>query len=892
MLNLLVVALTLGVLLVLFLAPVLRRWRTYRTARTRLAAGDWSAALQLITPLCQPGLNATWQARIRQLQGEAHQLALQAALDAHNFEAALEHAARSAELLALDATEQRQRVIEACLAEVRHLFALGPARSQDLQALLQRAQQLAGSSIPEATFWHALDLARDGQLEQAHDLLLGIHAEVGKQIFDVPLYLGLLLHRLGKPHEALRYLAEANRIDANPPFLAWQMGVSLVASGGDAILAVRLLQRAISSRGLLGWEKQPDRLWIDGLPEGRSYVRRLAVRHPYTCPLLGKDLSLLLRQARLALAQALYRQERFADAAEQYAQLLLQAPPTPLLLRGHGIALARSGQYDSAYRQLRLAFDQESPKDPLTAGYLALCGALGKPANVEDKPRNVQGALRLLARFPLLGSAEWAAILQTVHAEARLIHLEPAQEDLVLLCRALASVGAHDSRAAVAYADLARRFPHAVEPLYAWLYCRAVTLEAGPSICTELFELTFQTQQAARSHFAQQGWDFDLVEFAFLDHASRQHPGHFPAVLGDDYPPRGEAFLLERSQRLESAGQLLLARDCAEVLLRLRPDSAVAYDRLACLHYRAGEIEQAIELLKTWHQRFPSEPLPLVRLAFLQQQRGQAEQRAQAIHTAVERTQGRRKAAVAYLGACLAACSDGEAPSLSALEQAKQLLQQCLKTQPDHQAAESLLAAVLCLQGDREGLTWLAPRMAHKDGSDARHCYLAALCSLEAGDFPQALRLARRAEQAPHLAVESCFLQALILLQADENEAAKPLLERVARHSDTPSAPVAQFLLGQLALRQGRGDEAVTHWSAIEPGLRSRWGIDEILRQTVYWAGLTALREQRYEQAADYFRSSAKLGLRQRSLTELIGVALVKAGQRHLNEHLAKVEPS
>src|SRR5262249_49737090 len=221
-------------------------------------------------------------------------------------------------------------------------------------------------------------------------------------------------------------------------------GLSLMASGGDSSLAMRALQRALGPRGLGAWQGQRDRLWIEAFPEGRSYIRRLATRHRFVCPLLGGDLTMLLRQGQLALAQAYYKQERFQEAADLYGKLLQESPPTVLLLRGYGLALARLGQYDQAYKHLRIALEQEDPKDPFTAGYLARCGALGKPTNPDDKPRNIAWALKLLAKYPVLGNAEWAGLVLSVHLEARKVGIGAGVEDLELLCDALASVQAHD----------------------------------------------------------------------------------------------------------------------------------------------------------------------------------------------------------------------------------------------------------------------------------------------------------------------------------------------------------------------------------------------------------------------------------------------------------------
>src|SRR5262249_44717310 len=156
------------------------------------------------------------------------------------------------------------------------------------------------------------------------------------------------------------------------------------------------------------WAPAPERAWVEAFPEGRSYVRRLASKYPYVCPVLGGDLAAIIRQGQMALAQAHYRQGNFQEAADLFARLLQDCPPTVPLLRGLGLSLARLGQYDQAYKHLRIALEEENPKDPLTAGYLALCGALGRPTQEGDRPKNVAWAVRLLAKFPSQGNAEWA----------------------------------------------------------------------------------------------------------------------------------------------------------------------------------------------------------------------------------------------------------------------------------------------------------------------------------------------------------------------------------------------------------------------------------------------------------------------------------------------------
>ena len=220
----------------------------------------------------------------------------------------------------------------------------------------------------------------------------------------------------------------------------------------------------------------PERAWVEAFPEGRSYVRRAATKYSFVCPVLGGDLGAIIREGQFALAQAYYRQGAFQEAADLFNKLLQETAPTAALLRGLGLSLARLQGYDQAYKHLRAALEQEQPKDPFTAAYLALCGAMGRPTQPEDKPKNVTWAVRLLSKFAQTGNAEWAGVMSTVHAEARELLPPLAVEDQTQLCDVLASVAAVDAQAAAAYHQLAATHPDAVKPIYAWLYVRAAVL--------------------------------------------------------------------------------------------------------------------------------------------------------------------------------------------------------------------------------------------------------------------------------------------------------------------------------------------------------------------------------------------------------------------------------
>ncbi len=456
-----------------FFMPGPRRQRALLKAKICLAQGKPSEAVAIVQALQnEAGLPKAWAERLRRESIEIVQKSTDVALKESRYEDAWQYSIAFAKKLGLDETTQQTAVLEAMIGEVRHLFAAGTGSEQvePVLALIRRLQALR-SPHAEATFWEALCRIRLNETDQALALLTASFEQGNKQFIDPPFYLGALLHRLGRPQEAIRFLGEANKVDTSCPFVPFQMGLSLVAANGDSMLALSALKRALGSRGLALWNSIPDRVWVEAFPEGKSYVRRLATRDRYVCPLLGDNLQVIQRQGQMALAQANYRAGNYQEAADLFDKLLQHSPPTLALLRGLGLSLAQLQRYDQAYKHLRTALELDS-QDAIVAGHLALCGALGKPTNPEDKPKNVAWALKLLARYPIQGNAEWANLNNTVQAEARALGLPLSTEDQLRLCDQLASVQATTPAAAAAYAHLAESSLDAIVPIHAWLYAR------------------------------------------------------------------------------------------------------------------------------------------------------------------------------------------------------------------------------------------------------------------------------------------------------------------------------------------------------------------------------------------------------------------------------------
>ncbi len=885
-----------------------RRRRGMNAARKSLQTGDWQFALEQLTKVRAIGVpSSSWNSTFDKFEAECLKAGSASLMEAKKFEEALDLGLQAAKLQGEPGNDIRANIQAAMVREIRRLFSKhGETRAtSDLVSLALKVQ----SPCREASFWQALCDLRNGQYDKALTNLQisrtgqteGVTLDTGfgeagagapTPFIDPSLYLGALLVRKGQAKEALRFLTEANRQDGNCPFITLQLGAAIVTAGGDTNMAVRALQRALGPKGLGMWLDDPKKAWVEGFPENRSYVRKLASEHPFSCPLFGDDLKFLIRQGNLSLALGLFKLENYKEAAEQFDRVLKEGAPSLQVLRGLGLSLAKLGRFDDAFVHLRTAHEMEQVKDRLTVGYLALCGAAGKPATPEDKIQNTAWAIRLVTAFNSPGDAEWVGILNRIFAEARQHQIPLTGDDQLYLCEHLVSVKACDKPSAQAFHHLMATQPRLVLPEYAWLYCHADTQhDVAGEHSLGLYYQTFARREAASAYFTQQGWSLDDVERTFLRRAAEYAPGRFPEVLGEDYQPRGESLLLAKVQSQEDAGQREAALQTIEILVKLSPNNTSAMDRAAALHYRAGRLAPALALLEQWRTAAPNEPMPIVRQAMLHHQQGDAPACNQKLMQAMSLASGRRRANIAFVGAraalqlYLAPPANGNADP-GHLNVANAFLAECLASDPTHPHALWCLAALRWIQGDNTNLARQASAMVDASVADSRYHFLSALAHLIAGDKDGAIAATKRVGgsnpvgEMKTLAVEAGYIAALSHLELGQSTAAIDALRPITYNPASPTLSHAQAILGKILFQESRHDEAIGVWQVLDAAKRKTWKLDEPLAGTTFVSALESLARGQYEQAAEKFRQAGRLGCRDRQLGPLLLLSLFKAGQQ------------
>lgn len=843
-----------------------------RAARRALERGDHQAALALARRARPPAGAArrSWHDEQRQLEAEALYAAAEVALRERRFADALAFYEVVAGLLGLDKAEAGRRVVEAMLAEARRLSVAEPdnaALPEILGHILERQ-----SRCPEASFWLGLYRLRRGDNQAGTTALTTAHDAAQGRPIDPALYLGAIWLREGKPREALRVLADANRIVPNCPLVAWQLGVALLQSGGDALLALRALQKATGPDGFPKYLRAPHRLWAETL-SADSWVRNVSQRAGaqgsiFRCPLGLDQIASVLQQARLTLAETLVTCERADEAVPVFADLL-RSQDSLAVRRGLGLALLHLGRTDEALPHLHRAHTAEKPPTAVTTGALAACLAQAGG----DRAANARHALGLIASLNVRADANWARHAGAVFAAAQAAGVGVSAEEVAELAAVLVSADAADPTAAAVYNLLATLQPQAVSVEAAGLYVRAAQRHGVNLPLDEfLFDRAMADRAATRELFQAQEWDFDAAERQYLERWADRHPGTYPAAPGIDYADEAETALLADANRLLSQRRPEDARGVAKLVLKLNPASGPAHDRLAELAFRGGDRTAAADWLRKWRDRCPNDPLPLIRLAAFDAADRRPAEGLAAAHQALDRVRGVARVPVLILAARLAVGADKRADAAT-------LFDECLSLDPNNPVALAGRSALAWSEGKFARLIRLSDRMAEVQAEDPWFHYLAGAALLLAGRFDEAEVSARYAAGDPATAAEGRHLLALVRDRRNDPAGAADLLKDPAVAAGA-AGQHAVALRGQAAWRGGDYVEALRCWQTLPDGRLKTWNLATVIGGTAFLAGVQALRAGDAEDACRWLRKAAEVGHPDPRLESLLAAACAGAGTR------------
>jgi tetratricopeptide (TPR) repeat protein len=854
---------------------MLRRGRSnpdLREVRTLLDQGDWRAALDLVQRQ-RPAESAppeAWHEEQVRLEGECLYAAAEAALRAGRFGPALQQYRAAAGLIGLSESEATRRVAEAMLAEARRLVVAEPenaAVAELLKLVLDRQ-----SPNPEATFWLGLCHIRCGDAAAGLTALKEAHEGTQSRQADTALYYGAALLRGGQPRDALRVLADANKLAPNCPLIGWQLGTSLLASGGDVLLGLRALQKATAADGLPRYLGREAQMWTETLPSG-SWVRNVASqairrRATYRCPFGFDRLEEVLPAARLSLAEAYAAAGRTAEATNLFADLL-KTTDTLAARRGLGFALTKLERFDEALPHLRIAREREQPPTPRTTGTLALC--LARAAG--DRAASAREALAMVAAHSVRGDAEWARLVAASFKAARDAGVTIGADEVRELANVLTSTDATDPTAAGTYDLLAGAAPDALPAEMAWLYVRAAQQHnARGTHDAALFDRAFADRERMKRFFVEREWDFDAAERLYLRRWLERSPGTYPTAPGREYAARTEALLLAEAKRLQGQGRPDNAREIAELALRLSPKSAAVYDRLAEIEYRLNDAARAIDRLQAWRKLYPNDPRPLARLAVIFARQGRHAAALRKVRQALDGTRGLARVGLLVLGARFALAAGQP-------DDAVPLLEECVELDSTHTPALAALAAVLWTASDRERLAQLSDPFVRATADDPWFHYLAAVTFFAAGQFDRAESAVRLASADPAVAGAAQHLLGVIRLQNQRTPAAIEALDHAVAATDAATRDHAHALRGQVAWRTGDFATAIRSWVALPEDRRHALGLDDVLSGTAFLSALTALHQNRPEEAVRGLRLAKQRGFLDPRLGPLLTTAeLLAAG--------------
>ena len=212
-----------------------------------------------------------------------------------------------------------------------------------------------------------------------------------------------------------------------------------------------------------------------------------------------------------------------------------------------------------------------------------------------------------------------------------------------------------------------------------------------------------------------------------------------------------------------------------------------------------------------------------------------------------------------------------------------------------------MLAAVRWLLGEVPALAGQAASMARPEIGAARLHYFAGLCHWAGADPAGTLQACQRLSQlaAPlhslpvshpngdkskvpvevNLTLEGSYLAGLAYRKLEAWPMAQAALEPVAMTPSSPSAALAQALLGDVSLAREQPEQAVHWWQVLDAKRRAGWQLAEPLANSMFLCALTAFEAGQFADAADKFRNAGKLGSRDRRLGPLLILSLFRAGQ-------------
>ncbi len=324
--------------------------------------------------------------------------------------------------------------------------------------MIERTTRLAEARPPEATFWLALCEVREDSTNRPSPRSLRSSSRwASRCLTQLSTWASCCIGWAGRKRLALPVRRQPHR---------WQLSVHHLANGClDHRLrwgqrpGLRALQPAQGNRGLGMWQNEPDRAWVEGFPEGRSYVRRLATRYRFVCPLLGSDLNIILRPGQFALAQAFIVRDAFRRPSTSTPSCWRTRRPRSCCFAATGCRWLGSGSTTRLTSTFASHWSKRSPRTRSPRPTWLSAAALGKPTNVDDKPRNIIWSLSPDRPLPGDGKRRVGGLIASIHAEARKIGVPTGVEEQQLLCDSLASVKATDPPAALAYSHLAATSP-------------------------------------------------------------------------------------------------------------------------------------------------------------------------------------------------------------------------------------------------------------------------------------------------------------------------------------------------------------------------------------------------------------------------------------------------